>query len=241
MPRICRTWIGVAIGGGVASAGIGAITSATSGGPKVSNTFLENPEYPHSQDARDLWWQTLQNQSTEPGYGAIQPDWNNIWDTVQNHIKQYYGGGPLAPGVQQGVSASLARRNMSDSPASDYLHAQVSGQEGVDLSNEATNQGVQQTNLEQQGQSNWLQSLENFQSQKPAGQWNTTVTPSVGAQIGGAIGSIGSSVASAGLQYAGAQQQQQWLNSLLSGSSGPQSYAPSIIGAAGPKGNALGF
>ncbi len=219
------SWVAVAIGGAGLAAG-GAIASATAGNDKVDNSWLQNPEYPHSQDARDLWWSKLQDWGKDPNYGSVSPDWENIWNTVQRQVKQHYEGGPLEPGVQDKVSSSLARRNMSDNPASDFLHARIAGQEGNTLADAATAQAQQKVDLTNSGRNTWLQSLENFQAQKPAGQWQTTITEPTQRKIGDAISGIGSSAASLGLGIYGSQQTNSALNGLLKQQSAPQGFAP---------------
>lgn len=228
-PRsLCRSWVGTAVVGGLALGVGGAIASATSDGPSVDNTFLQNPEYPNSQAGRDLWWNKLQEWGNDPNYGAIAPDWNDIWDQTQQKVKQYYNGGPLAPGVQDRINSSLARRGMSENPASDFLHAQVGAQEAQDLKGLAVDQNTARNNFAEQGRAGWLTSLQNFQAQKPAGQWNTTVTEDPQAQFGQALSSIGGAVGSAGLQVGSLNNQTAYLDKLLKTQSGPQSFAPAI-------------
>lgn len=231
--RLQRTWVGVGVVGGAAVGLGGGILSATADSPTVENKFLMNPEYPHSQDARDLWWQKLQDWGNDPNYGAVSPDWNNIWNETQNRVKQYYEGGPLAPGVQDRVNSSLARRGMSENPAGDFLHAQIGAQEGKDLLSANEAQNVDQANLANQGRDTWLNSLSSFQSQKPAGQWSTTVDDPGAAQrgIGQAISQFGGAVGSASVSAGSNQAQMDWLKQ-LQGSS-PSGFAPSISNSPG--------
>lgn len=217
------SWIGTAVVGGLTLGAVGTGISATSK-DKVSNEWLANPEYPNSQEARDTWWKKLQTWGEDPNYGAISPDWNTIWEQTQQKVKQYYNGSPMAPGVQQKISSSLARRGMSENPASDFLHAQVEAQEAQDLGNLSAQQNISQNQFSETGRQNWLSSLQNFQAQKPSGQWNTTVS-NQGAQIGNALSQIGGAVGSAGVSAYGNQQQ---LASLDKFNNAGMSYSPSI-------------
>lgn len=217
------SWIGTAVVGGLTLGTAGMITSATAGRDKVQNDFLQNPEFPHSQDARDLWWGKLQDWGKDPNYGAISPDWDNIWSTVQNRVKQYYEGGPLAPGVQDKVNSSLARRGMSENPGSDFLHAQVAAQEGGDLRDAATQQGIAKAQFAETGRQNWLTSLDNFQAQKPTGQWSSQQNPNNQRMVGNAIGQIGGAVGSAGIA-AGSAPSGSWLDELTQGNKAPTTY-----------------
>lgn len=196
------SWVAVAVVGGLTLGTAGAITSATADhNPQLNSNFLQNPEYPHSQDARDAWWNKLNTWKDDPNYGAVTPDWSNIWDTVQRQVGQYYNGGPLTPGLQDKVSSSLARRNMSDNPAADYLHAQVGAQQGNTLADAATQQAIQKTNLAEQGRQSWLSNINSFQGQKPQGEWNNVVSYPGANQMawGNAMSGIGSSVATLGM------------------------------------------
>ena len=159
-----------------AAAGAGIAKAATAKEPEIENEFLQNPEYEEAEGARGKWWETLQKWGDDPSYGAISPDWSNIWETVQRQVKQYYDGGPLSTGMRDKLKASLARRNMSDSPASDYLMMASRVEEANDMKDIATEQGKQKSELTEKGRMNWLSSLQNLSQQKPAGQWQTTVT-----------------------------------------------------------------
>lgn len=217
------------VGGGAALAG--GIASATADQPTVDNQFLQNPEYPHSQDARDLWWNKLQDWGKDPNYGAISPDWNDIWDQTQKKVKQYYEGGPLAPGVQNRIDSSLASRGMSENPASDFLHAQVGAQESGDLGSLSAQQNIAKNQFAESGRNTWLGSIQNFQAQKPAGQWNTTINDPGATQrgIGQAVSGVGSSLAGFGLNQISNANNNSYLENLLKQNQNtPQSYSPGI-------------
>ena len=218
------------VGGTAAAAGTGIASAARGNRDKVQNQFLMNPEYPENTGARELWWKKLQDWEKQPGYGAIQPDWNNIWETVQNRVKQYYEGGPLTPGVKDRVRASLARRNMSENPASDFLLSRIDAEQGQTLSDIATQQGLAQANLSEEGRRTWLSSLEDLEARKPQGQWQTTIKPDRTNQILNTIGAIGSTAASAGIGLYGQQQQNAWLSSILKEQRTPQSFTPGPSG-----------
>lgn len=200
-----------------------AIVDNATKGPSVDNQFLMNPEYPHSQDARDLWWNKLQDWGNDPNYGAIAPDWNDIWNQTQQKVKDYYNGTSLAPGVQNQVDSSLARRGVSDSPAGDYLHAQVGAAESKNLGDLSAQQNIAQNQFAETGRENWLTSLDQFQSQKPAGQWQTTYNSNQNPLTNLAEG-VGSAAASAAI---GGAANNAWLSNLLKSQNQPQAYAPS--------------
>jgi hypothetical protein len=198
--------------------------------------FVQAPEYPESTAARGTWWDTLQNWGKQPGYGAIQPDWNQIWNTASNKVNQYYWGGPTGPGLADKLKSSAAARGASQSPALEETLKNMGAAQGDQLSTMATQMGVQQTNLEQQGQSNWLNSLMALGQIKPT---STAYTPSSTTQstttsptqslLGSLLGVTG--------QVAGQSSNSNFLTSLmasmgLAGSGGIAAGAGATAGAA---------
>lgn len=185
--------------------GLGAATgiaSAATKDDKVENQWLQNPEYEEAEGARSSWWDTLQKWAEDPNYGAITPDWDNIWETVQRQVKEYYSGGPLTTGMRDKLKANVARRNMSDSPAADYLMMASYADEANKMKDIATEQASQKATLAEQGRQTWLNSLMNLAQQKPSGQWNSYVKSNKTSDILGAVsegvGSIGSALTSYG-------------------------------------------
>lgn len=208
------TMTALALGGAALAGGAGIAQAARGNRDKVDNQFLMNPEYAENTGARELWWKRLQEWGNDPNYGAISPDWSNIWENVQNKVRQYYEGGPLKPGVKDRVRASLARRGMSENPASDYLLAQTDVAQGNELANIATEQGIAKAQFGEQGRLNWLQSLQDLEARKPEGQWQTTIRPDKTNAIWGSIGNLGSTMSSAAIGIQGAQGQNDLLKNL---------------------------
>ena len=200
---------------GLAAAGGAGIAGAARGNrDKVQNDFLMNPEYAENKGARELWWKKLQDWVNDPNYGAIGPDWGNIWENFQNKVKQYYEGSPTAPGVKDRIKSSLARRGMSESPASDMALLRSDVEQGNTLADMATQQGIERARLAEGGRTSWLQSLQNLEAAKPQGQWQTTIKPDKTNQILSSIGSIGSSLAGYGIQNEMFDKQAALLKSL---------------------------
>lgn len=207
-----------ALGLGLAGAGAASgIASAATSKDKVSNKWLQNPEYPEAEGARKNWWETLQQWGSDPNYGAISPDWSNIWDTVQRQVKEYYSGGPLTTGVRDKLKASLARRNVSGSPAADYLMMASGADEANKMKDIATEQATKKAELSEQGRRDWLSSLMMLAQQKPEGQWQTTVTPNKTSQVLGAVSQGLGSVSTSMVDYGTSSE---WLDALKSGSLG---------------------
>lgn len=206
----------------IGAIGASAASTALKGKTETKNEWLQNPEYPEAEQARTMWLDRLKQWGEDPNYGAVTPDWGNIWEMVQRQIKQYYEGGPLQPGVKDRLKSSLARRNMSDSPAYDYMNMAADAEMGNRLTDASTNMGIEKANLAESGRKTWLQSLEDLQGRKPQGQWNTTVTdPNANTTkwLDFASNTL-SSLAGAGMQSQGADQQNSWLQKYLNGQGG---------------------
>lgn len=191
----------LAILGGGAALGSAIKKAGNAGEVDVNNQFLQNPEYKESQGARELWWKRLQEWGNDPNYGAISPDWSNIWENVQKKVNQYYEGSATAPGVKDRIKSSLARRGMSESPASDMALLRSDVERGNTLSDVATQQGITQAQLGEEGRINWLRSLQDLESRKPTGQWQTTITDPNAKENAylDLIGGVGSAVSQYGI------------------------------------------
>ena len=190
------------LGGGLLFGGLGAaIGGAATKDDKVENQWLQNPEYPEAEEARSSWWETLQQWGEDPNYGAISPDWDNIWETVQRQVKEYYGGGPLSTGMRDKLKANVARRNMGDQPASDYLMMASRADEANKMKDIATSQGTKKAELSEQGRRTWLSSMSDLSKQKPEGEWLTTVKSNKTSDILGSVGESLGGLGSAAVNY----------------------------------------
>lgn len=151
--------------------------------------FVQAPDYAESEGARTKWWDLLQQFGQEPGYGAIQPDWGQIWEDAQNKVKQYYWGSPTDPGVVNKVKSSAAARGVSESPALTKMMARMGASEGNALSSMATEQAKEQANLSEQGRQFYLQNLMGLSNMNPQGTFYTpwSKTKSSGWNVDGQI------------------------------------------------------
>lgn len=187
-------------------------------------------EFPESERARQMWMGRLQEWGAQPGYGAIAPDWGDIWEQAQQRVKQYYWGGPGGqPGLAGKVRASAARRGVAQSPALETELGRMGMQEAGDIGDIATQQAIQRAQFGEAGRQTWMQQLMGMtgvrpQYYQPAGVWQqphvvTEQAMGSGAPqpgIGPLIGELGGALGGAGMQYA----QQKWLQDLLKGAGG---------------------
>jgi len=134
--------------------------------------FLQNPEYEEAKGARATWWDKLQQWGSQPGYGAIAPNWGDIWKRAQDKIRHHYWGGPGGQtGISDKVRASAARRGVSESPALETQIGQMGMQEASDLSGIATTMATKEAEFGEQGRQNYMRQLMGLAEQKPSGQW----------------------------------------------------------------------
>ena len=186
-------------------------------------------EFPEAEAARKTWFGKLQEWGGQPGYGAIAPDWGDIWEQAQKRVKQYYWGGPGGqPGVAGKVPASAARRGVSESPALEREMGLMGMQEAGDIKDIATTMATKEAEFGEAGRQTWLQSLMGMTGVRPgyyqpAGQFQQPYTvqeqvmgyPTEQPGIGPMIGELGSAIGSAGMQYGMQMQQQTWLEEML--------------------------
>ena len=175
--------------------------SETNSSSETKNDWRMAPEYAESEGARKNWWDTLQKWQTEPGYGAIQPDWNSIWENARGKVSRYFGGGPEGPGLDSKVKAGLARRGMAENPASDALLQRSGFQQGNMLQDIAIDQATKEAALGEQGRQTWLSSMMQLAGLKPqmlnygsstTGSSTTTQTPGAASMIMAGLGAASS-------------------------------------------------
>lgn len=191
----------------------GSILSATS---KKKNPGLEVKQlkdYPEVESARKSWWQKLQDWQEDPNYGAISPDWASMWELAQNKVKQFYSGTPTTPGYASKIKASLARRNMATSPASEMALARLGAEEGGQIKELALNEAVNKATFAEQGRQTWLQSLQNLNQMKPSYATSAGAAGGSNGNIGSVISALGDSLGG----YAKQKQQNDFLKELLGG------------------------
>lgn len=209
------------IGGTGAAATLGgaAISASANGGaPGIEDNYVAGPNAGIEQSNANTWAQQLQQMASEPDYGAIQPDWNDIWNQTQQQVQNYFSGTATTPGVNDQISASFAQRGMSGDPAASYLQAASGANEAQDLGNLSAQQNIAQNQFGLEGQQQWLNSNAAFQSaiNPTAGSW-TGAQPyaTTGQQIGNAIGAAGSGAVQYGIGAANNNSQMSYLNSIL--------------------------
>lgn len=235
---INRTW--VAVGATAVSAGAG-IYSATQnkGQPSVQDVFTKGPSFEQGQTATNDWLNQLTQDQNDPSgnFGAISPDWNDIWAQTQRQVQQYYNGTATSPGVNDQIKASFAQRGMSGDPAASYLTAASGANEAEQLNEASQAQNIAKQTFAQQGKQNWLNSIASLQNQtansKSGGDWSgSIVSPTSNQQVGNVIGTAASGIASNEIQQQSQNNQLAYLSSLINPMT-PTSFGKSLITGGG--------
>ena len=211
------TWVALgaaAIGAGASIYGGYQAGKGGDGGQKGTTTdytYKQLPEYPESEQARQGISGKLQEWGTQPGYGAIAPDWGEIWERAKGKVSQYYWGGAMDKGLAGKVKAGAARRGVSESPAIDTLMTRMGMSEAGQLKELAGEQSEAEATFGETGRQNWLTSMQNLAGMKPSFVTGSNVVTGPQTGTGEMIGQLGSSISGAGQQYS----QNKWLENLL--------------------------
>lgn len=194
--------------------------------PEDLLVYKELPGYKESDAARGEWWNRLQEWGKQPGYGAIAPDWEDIWSRAKNKLTQYYWGGTMDTGLAGKVKASAARRNVSQSPALENMLTAMGMQEAQDVKELAGTQAEKQAAFSETGRQNWLTSLMNLTQMKPSyvtGTGTTTPQYDLGnmiTDVSGGIGDLFSQYSQQEYLTKQKQQEQDWMMKLFENYSG---------------------
>ncbi len=197
---------------------------------------VQLPDYAESSAARGTWGDTLKNWSTQPGYGAIQPNWDSIWQNAAGKVHRYFNGGPEGPGLIAGVKSNLAARGMSEQPAAETEISKLGMQEGNQLQDLATQQATQQAQMSEQGRNTWLNSIMQLAGLKPQFVQPSTTGVSNLNSPSGVPGAAGS--------FLGSQLAPSASGAMDSAGQGLQGFAQQLMqmfGMGGPIGVATAF
>jgi hypothetical protein len=174
---------------------------------------------PEAQAAQKTWWEKLQSWGSDANYGAISPDWNDIWDLASKKISQYYWGDVGTTGAAGKVKASAARRGVSQSPALENSLSLLSMDEASNISDMAKQEAINKVTFAEQGRESWLNSLMNLAGYTSGSTSTTTTEDDTLSSLLGALTSAGLSSGS------------DWLSSLLKGQGSSQSALVSGMGS----------
>jgi len=154
---------------------------------------------PEAQAAQKTWWEKLQEWGSDANYGAISPEWDDIWDLASKKINQYYWGGVGTTGEAGKVKASAARRGVSQSPALENSLALLGMSEAGNISDLAKQEAINKATFSEQGRENWLTSLMNLAGYKSGTTTTTTTEDDTLSSLLGAVTSAGLGLATGGV------------------------------------------
>ena len=216
------TWAMVAMGGLSAAGSIGgALINKNKNDGEWNQppqaTWNAKPEYPEAIQARQGFSDKLTGWGEDPDYGAISPDWDDIYGKAQQRIRQYYWGSPVGgdeSGLAGKVRASAAGRNVSDSPALQHELNLMGIQEGQDVQELATGVATKQAEFGETGRQNYMTWLSQLMGLEMPGQFQgAQYQAEVPSQIPGLAGQITGS-ALGGLIKGSSEN--DWLDKLFS-------------------------
>lgn len=208
--------------GMVASAVIttgGAYAMNQSGGDDDDGGEFQYPaEFPEAEGARGEWWNRLQEWGEQPGYGAISPEWGDIWERAKGKIDRYYWGGPGETGQAGKIRASAARRNVAQGPQVEAELTKMGQQQGLQLGDLATGMATQEAEFGERGRMNWLQSLQSLSGLQRVSQYippEQDNTSGMMGELGGAAMSIYGQKQNQAWQAEQQQQQRDWWTDMM--------------------------
>ena len=209
--------------GGTALVGSSAIGAFGGGGDdSISKdiSYKELPGYEESDEAREAMSGKLQEWGGQEGYGAIAPNWDEIWESAKGKVGRYYWGDVGGTGLAGKVRAGAARRGVSESPAIDTLLTQMGQQEGQQLGDMATEQATQKLAFGEQGRQNWYSQMQNMANMKPAYASSGSITTGSGGDTSTSelMGNLGSSMVGLGMQTGQNQWMQNYMQEMLGNS-----------------------
>lgn len=238
-PRILRDPVSALVLGGaglIGSLGGAAISASSNGGkPNQSYEYFKGPDFQQGQTATNDWLNQLTQDQADPtgNFGAISPDWSDIWQQTQKQVQQYFNGTATNPGVNDQIKSSFAQRGMSADPAASFLSSMSGANEASMLNNLSAQQNIAKQQFANEGKTQWLNSIQNFQNQvangPTGGASSIQTTPTPAQQFGNAFGAAGSAIGTAGAQAYGQGQQLSYLDSILNPGTNPSSFANSVV------------
>ncbi len=83
------SFIGAALIGASGVIGGSLISSLSNGGaPGIEDNFVKGPSFDNGQTAQNNWLNQLTSDQNDPtgNFGAISPDWNDIWSQTQQQV-----------------------------------------------------------------------------------------------------------------------------------------------------------
>lgn len=207
---------------GLISAGSGLL-GGLFGGSKGSSqtttstpTFTQLPDYQEATGARESLYGKLNEFGNIPGYGAITPDFQQLFESARKKISDYYRGGAEGDGGLLGqLKSSRASRGVSEQPGTEAQMLRLGAKEGEAIADTAVQQATQQANMSEQARRNWISDMFGLAQLKPSyatGGMTTTTGEPGSSGLGGLIANIGSGISDVMMQG----NYQNFLKDLLS-------------------------
>lgn len=156
------------------------------------------PGFEESDWARGEVKNRLEAWGGQPGYGAIAPNWDDMWGMAQKRVKQHFWGDEAGPGVMGKITAEAEKRGQTDQPAFFKSLNRMGKTEAGEMSDLAIKQAIQEAQFSETGRNTWLKEMNFLTQQRPTYQVGMTIAPGSGGQNDwwGALGDLGSAAVS---------------------------------------------
>ena len=198
---------GQLIGAGISAYGA-AQKSKKSGG---EITKFEPREYEEANKARGLWLQNLEKWGGEEAYGAIAPNWDEIWENARNKVRGFWQGSSTTTGALDKIRAESAKRRTTGGPGMQKLMLAAAAEQGEQLKGMSVDQALSRAGFMESGRQNWLSSVQGLASQRapqPTYMQEPTEYDSSG---GNALMGLGGGISN----FFGARDQRKWIEAEL--------------------------
>lgn len=201
------------IGGG--SSILGGFLGGRKKGTTTTPEPVQLPEFPEAAGARGTVSELLKKFGQMPGFGAISPNFADIFENARSKVRSFFGGSAVDPGVNARLKANLARRNVSQGPQAENLLLRSGVEEGRQIQDISTQQALQETQFEESGRRNFIQDLFRLAGLSPSFAVGSEV---VGPQKG--VGDVISSAGGIASSLFNQKSQRDLLEKILGGGAG---------------------
>lgn len=152
--------------------------------------FYRAPEYPEAERARETLGTRLGEWGEEPSYGAISPDWADIWERAQKKVGTWLYGRPGMPGALATATGGAAGRRVTG-PARAEMRRRATMTSGEMIADLAREQAIREAEFAERGRQNWMTQLMRLAGMRPQTYMQPGMTYTEGGMPWGqAIGDI---------------------------------------------------
>jgi len=214
--------------GQVAGMGLSMAGASQQKSGSTKTTVVQPREYEEANKARGEWLKRLMDFGGEESFGAIGPNWDEIWEQARGKIRGFWGGTATTTGAIDKIKSEAARRNQAGGPAMAKNMLRASAAEGAQIKDLGVEQNLAKANFAESGRLNWMQSLQQLAGERaPQPQiYQENIQPdNFGAD---AMMGLGGGIS----DYFGAKDYRSWLEGIMNKKPGGNSNASAAFSGA---------